>query len=140
MTHARGLCTSKNFVSHSHQESSFLRIAFHEFQPRLHRRQRRRVDVDPQHVQEPQILARALVHHLLPHAPPSRISPSRTHRKILVTEFAPDAYDLDPFRLIGFNKEVVSHGLHPSAPPRRAFSLQKIVASTYFLCRMNPFS
>src|SRR5216683_2735885 len=100
MTHARGLCTSKNFVSHSH------------------------------HVQEPQILARALVHHLLPHAPPSRISPSRTHRKILVTEFAPDAYDLDPFRLIGFNKEVVSHGLHPSAPPRRAFSLPIIVAST----------
>src|SRR5262249_57991286 len=46
-------------------------ITLHETQPRLRRRQRRFTYVNTKHISEPQVLADALMHHLLMHAAPA---------------------------------------------------------------------
>src|SRR5260370_12769761 len=89
--------------------SAVLRITLHEIQPGLCRRKWRRVNVNSQHIDEPQILAHALMHHLFVHAAPSRVSLPRTHRKLFVAEFTPHAHHLHPLGLIGLNKKFVFH-------------------------------
>ncbi len=54
-----------------------LGISLHELQPCFGSRQRRRPHINSQHVPKPQILAHALMHHLLPHTPPPRIPAAR---------------------------------------------------------------
>jgi len=55
-------------------------IPFHEFQPRLLRRQRRLAHFDSQHRAEPQVFAHALMNHLFPYAAPARIARIRPER------------------------------------------------------------
>src|SRR6266705_871148 len=106
------------------------RIALHEFQSSLRLRQWRRVDVNPQHTDEPQILTHALVHHLLVHAAPSRIAASWTHRKVLIAEFTPHAHHLHPLGRIRFYKKVVPHAhLRSSRFRRTSSSFNEIVSA-----------
>src|SRR5260370_10275475 len=110
--------------------SAVLRIALHEFQSSLCRRQWRRANVNSQHIDEPQILAHALVHHLFSHAAPSRVARAWTHGKILVAEFTPHAHHFHPLCLISFHKKAIFHKYCPSARLRRESSLREIVPST----------
>src|SRR5258708_1270060 len=107
--------------------SAVLSIALHEFQPSLRRRQGRRVDVNPQHADKPQILAHTLVHHLFVHAAPSRVALARTERKIAVAEFTPHAHNFDSLGFIGFHKKFVFHGRPPCV------GLFGIIASLLYL-------
>src|SRR5260370_1366653 len=94
--------------------SAVLRIALHEFQATFRRRQWRCIDVNAQHIDKPQILAHALMHHLFAYAAPSRVIRSRTHRKILIAELTPHAHNLHPLGLVGFHKKCVFHGMLPA--------------------------
>src|SRR5438309_10874276 len=64
--------------------AAMFRIAFHELGAGFLFRKRRSTDFDAQHVAEPQVLAHALMHHLLVHAAAARIAPLRPYRKVLV--------------------------------------------------------
>src|SRR5260370_1775091 len=57
------------------------------------------------------MLAQAVMHHLLAHSAPSRVTRSGTHRKIPIAELTPDAHNLHPLGLVGFHKECVFHGM-----------------------------
>jgi hypothetical protein len=119
MTHARERRTSKNFVSSSHQGallmqgseplSAVLDIALHEGQAGLLLRQGWRVDVDAQHAAKPEVLAHALVHHLLVHTAPSNVAWARAHRKIVICELTPDADHFDPFGVVSLDQKLVWH-------------------------------
>src|SRR5260370_16421603 len=91
-----------------------LRITLDELPPHLLRRQRRRAHVNSQHGAKPEVLAHALVHHLLPHAAPSPVVRSRTHRQILIAKLAPHADNLHALGLVCLYQEVVSHGEAPT--------------------------
>src|SRR5258705_4293048 len=110
--------------------SAVLGVALHEFQPALCRWQGRRANVNSQHVDEPEILAHALVHHLFAHAAPSRIPRAWPHRKILVAEFTPNAYHFHALGFVRFNQEVICHKRHPSTENQWTFSPPTNVAST----------
>src|SRR6266446_1233024 len=116
-----------------------LRVALHEFQARLQRWQRRRTNVNPQHVDKPQIFAHALMHHLFVNAAPSRVSLSRTHRQVLVAEFTPHAHNFYPLGPVRFHQEFISHDGHP-AKRQRKFSPPAIDASTLTLARISVAS
>src|ERR1700730_692437 len=71
------------------------RVAFHEFQSRLRRRQRWRTHIDAQHVAEPQVFAHALMHHLFPNAASARIAVARPAMQMVIAEFTPRADNFD---------------------------------------------
>src|ERR1700726_953054 len=54
------------------------------------------------------------MHHLFAHAAAARITRSRTHRQILVSELAPYANYFDPLGLIRFYQEVIAHRKSPA--------------------------
>src|SRR5260370_29894325 len=119
------------FLPQGHEPlSAVLCISLHEFQSSLCRRKWRRANLNSQHVDEPQILAHALVHHLFVHAAPSPVARAWTHWKILVAEFTPHAHHFDPLGLISFHKKAIFHKYCPSARFRRKSSLREIVPST----------
>src|SRR5438093_7507659 len=89
--------------------SAVFRVSLHELEPCLLLRKRRRAYVNSKHVAKPEILADALMHHLLMHAAPARIAVSRTNGKIFVLKLAPHADDLQPLGRIGLDKEVIFH-------------------------------
>src|SRR4029453_4659284 len=93
----------------------------------LGRWKRRGSNIDTQHRPKPQVLAHALVNHLLADAAASAIGLMRTHGQVLVLEHAPDAYDLHDFRLVGVNEELVSH--RPSLDPAPRRSLRSSAAA-----------
>jgi hypothetical protein len=95
-----------------------LRISFHEFQPRLLLRQRRCAHINSQHIEEPQVFAHALMHHLLMHAASLRITLPRTHRKILVPELTPHAHHLHPLGGIRLDQKYLPHSrkCYPNFP------------------------
>src|SRR5437667_12722823 len=74
--------------------SAVFRVSLHELEPCLLLRKRRRAYVNSKHVAKPEILADALMHHLLMHAAPARIAVSRTNGKIFVLKLAPHADEL----------------------------------------------
>src|SRR6266481_1534932 len=90
-------------------------VPFHKFQPRLCGRQWRRIDVDSQHIPEPQIFTHTLMHHLFVYAAASRVARAWTHGEIGVAKFTPDAHHFDPFGLIRLNEEFITHGDNPPA-------------------------
>src|SRR5678810_774346 len=73
-------------------------------------RERRSTDLDAQHVPKPQVLAHALMHHLLVHAPAARIALPRPYREVFVLELAPHAQDFHSFRLVSLDQKIVFHG------------------------------
>ena len=84
ITQARDRGTSKKETVSSHHGSAcalqdgetfaaVLGISRHEFPADLPRRQRRRAHIDAQNLPEPEILAHALMHHVLMHASTARI-------------------------------------------------------------------
>ncbi len=75
-------------------------VALDELQTSLRMWQGWRAHVDPQHVAKPQILAHALMHHLLVHATPSTVGRVRAHQKVVVLELTPHADHLDAFRCV----------------------------------------
>src|SRR5258707_4760563 len=89
--------------------SAILRISMDECQPCFLLWQRRRRDVDAQHGAAPEVLAHALMHHLFADASLAPIAFARTHRQVLVAEFAPQSTPLPPFDLVGLNVKAVSH-------------------------------
>src|SRR5258708_23817756 len=101
---------------------------------------RRRTNVNPQHVDKPQIFAHALVHHLFANAAPSRIRLSRTHRQVLVAEFTPHAHNFYPLGPVRFHQEFISHDSHPAKRAWRKFSPPPIDASTLTLARISVAS
>ena len=123
MIHARVRSTSKNRAVSSHHVSSFalsaanlfsLSIALrHESESRLLFRQRARANVDAQHRSEPNVLAHALMHHVLVNASPARIALSRTSGQIGVLKFTPYTDHFDSLGFVGFDKRVVSHPVCP---------------------------
>src|SRR5512144_3161231 len=76
-------------------------VALNECKPGFRHRQRRCADVDPEHVAKPEILAYALMHHLLMDAAASPVGRVGTDRQILVGEHAPDADDFDALGFVG---------------------------------------
>ena len=88
---------------------AILRITLDKLHPRLRNRQRRRSHINAQHVAEPQILAHALMHHLLLHAAPPRIALARPHRQILIAKLAPNANHLHPLSRVRPHQKFVSH-------------------------------
>ena len=89
--------------------SAVLCIAAYELQAGLSRGKRRRANIDAEHVEEPQVLADTLMHHVLVNAPSSKIRSIRADWKVLVPEHAPNANDLDPLGLVRLNQKVVFH-------------------------------
>src|SRR5262245_37861229 len=89
--------------------SAVFRITFHEFDTRFVLRQRRSMNVEPQHVATPQILAHALMHHLLVHAASTGIVLIRTHRKVLVFELTPYTQDLQSLGCVALDQKLVFH-------------------------------
>src|SRR6267142_557698 len=73
------------------------------------------VTIDSQHIPEPQIFAHTLMHHLFVYAAASRVAQAWTHGEIGVLKFTPDAHHFDPFSLIRFNEEFITHGDNPPA-------------------------
>src|ERR1700694_795329 len=61
-------------AQHCQALPTVLGVALHEFQPSLRCRKRRRIDVNSKNVDEPQIFADALVHHLFVHAASSWVT------------------------------------------------------------------
>src|SRR5579883_1655492 len=96
------------------------RVSPHKLEPRLAAGQRRRSHVDSQHVPEPQVLAHALMHHLLSHAPPPRIPRIRPELHVLVSELAPHA----PSHRSPPKTRTSSHPPGSAAPPAGAAPTQ----------------
>src|SRR5262249_11023454 len=80
-------------------------------------------DVDSEHIAKPQVLAYALVHHLLVDAAPSYICCIGANLEIFIAKLAPYTNDLYAFRRVGIHQELVSH--LPSCPPGLAFGINK---------------
>jgi len=93
--------------------SAVFRIALHEFQSSLRRRQRRRVDVNSQHADKPQIFTHALMHHLLVHVAP-RGSPRAAAPEDLIADSLHTPTTLMRSSRT-FQQEFVSHNAHPCA-------------------------
>src|SRR5579864_3489327 len=96
--------------------SAVLRIALDELQPRFRSRQRRSPHINSEHVPEPQVLAHALMYHLLAHAAPPRISFPWPHRKIRIAELAPHADHLHPLGRVSLHQKCVSHNANVTPP------------------------
>src|SRR6185312_607361 len=73
-------------------------------------RERRSTHLDAQHVPKPQVLAHALMHHLLVHAAAAWIALPRPYWKVLVRKLAPHAQYLHSFRLVSLDQKIVFHG------------------------------
>src|SRR6185369_12769693 len=84
-------------------------VSSDKFHSRLTCRKRRRAHVDPQHVAEPQILADALMHHLLQHTASTRVAFIGPDAQVFIPKFAPHAENLDPLSRITLDKEVIFH-------------------------------
>ncbi len=125
--------------------AAIFRISLHKLDPRLLCRQRRRADIDPQHIAEPQFLAYTLMHHLLVHAPTAWIALSRAHGQVGVAKLAPDADHLHPFGCVRLHQKCIPHSrrCYPNPPPtpmpRRADPFQTISMScTRLLAERSP--
>src|ERR1700685_117340 len=111
-------------------------VLLHKLQPRLDfwqwrlaeaDRSVRLTHIDAQHVAKPQILAHALMYHLLPHTPPARVVRPRTHRHVLIPELAPHADHLHAFSGVRLDKKFVSHNLECYSGLRlRSFSTHSV--------------
>ena len=77
--------------------STVLRVALDELEAEFQVGERWGIDIDPEHAAEPEILAHALVHHLLMHTTAPSIVGARADGQIIVRELAPDADHLDSF-------------------------------------------
>src|SRR5271156_1945625 len=106
------------FLQRGQPFAAVLGVPFHKFHPRLLLGQRRRADINPQHVAEPQVFAHALMHHLLTHAATPRITLARPHDKILVLKLAPHTHHLHPLGGIRLDQKCVSHSrkCYPNPP------------------------
>jgi len=100
-----------------HRQSlpAILRITPDELHPRLRIRQWRRAHINPQHRPKPNVLAGALMHHLLVDASPPRISHARPKGKFLIPKLAPHAHHLDSLGLVRLHQKIVSHRMSPLA-------------------------
>src|SRR5207249_12340535 len=72
-----------------------------------------RANVNALLVDKPNSSAHALRYHLYVHDSPSRVTLSRTNRKVPVAEFTPHAHHFDLFGFVCFNQKFVSHEVHP---------------------------
>ena len=75
----------------------------------LIRRQDRPTGLDAEHRAEPQVLADALVHHLLVDTPPSSIGRMRATPQVRILKHAPDAQHLEALGLVRIDQELISH-------------------------------
>ena len=80
-----------------------------ELQSRFLLRQRRRSNVNTEHVKKPQVLAHALVNHLLAYAPAASVGRMRPYGQVFVAELAPHAEHFHSLRGIGLDKEGTGH-------------------------------
>ena len=71
--------------------------------------QRRLPHVDPENVREPEILADALVHHLLMDAAAAPVGRVRSHRQVVVGGHAPHAQRLEALGLVGVDEKIEAH-------------------------------
>jgi len=90
--------------------AAMFRVTFHEPDAGFLFRKRRGTAFDAQHVAKPQVLAHALMHHVLVHAPAARIALPRPYREIFVLELAPHAQNFHSFRLVSLDQKIVFHG------------------------------
>src|SRR6185312_6693556 len=71
-------------LKHDETLPAVLRVAPHEFQPDFFFRQRRRSDVYIEHRSKPNVLADALMYHMLVETAAARVGPVGTQREIIV--------------------------------------------------------
>src|SRR5229473_6212034 len=70
------------------------------------------------------------MHHLFVYAAPSWVARAWTYGEIGVLKFTPDAHHFDPFGLIRFNEEFITHGDNPpAAASARIFTPQKTTSA-----------
>src|SRR5262245_8966981 len=86
------------------------RVAPNELEPGFRLRQRRRADIDAQYVPKPEILADALMHHVLQDAPTTAITGVGPDREVLVAERGPGTQHLDPLGGVGIYQKGIPHG------------------------------
>ena len=79
--------------------------------------QRSCTNIDAEHVPEPEVLADALVHHVFVDASAARVIRAGPDRKVVVSELAPHAEDLQTFGRIAVDQKVVSHGFRDKTTP-----------------------
>src|SRR5262249_36623651 len=80
--------------------AAILRIPRDKLVPQVRCKQWECVDINAQHPLEPQILAHALVHHLLQEAAATVVGWVRAETKVSIVEHAPHAQDLEPLSLV----------------------------------------
>src|SRR5678816_1522769 len=94
--------------------AAVFRIPLDERDARFVLGQGRRMHVDAEHIAKPQILAHALMHHLLAHAASAGIDLIRPDREVLVPELTPYAQDLQSLGGVALDQKLVCHGLPDS--------------------------
>src|SRR5262249_18888423 len=113
-------------------------VTLHEAEPRLRRWQRWRTYLDTKHVAKPQVLADALMHHLLVHAASARVASIRTERKILIMKLTPHAHNFDSFRFIRFYQKTIFHPRHLTEKPGKRASLARLRLQSRLAERKTP--
>ena len=76
------------------------------------RRKRRRADLNAEHRAKPQVLADALVNHLFVHAATTFVCGMWSDREVFVAEHAPHTEDLEAFRFVRIDQELISHDVN----------------------------
>src|SRR5450756_225291 len=112
-------------LEYSESLAAMFRIASHEPGAGFLFRERRGTDFDAQRVAKPQVLAHALMYHLLVHAASARIALLRPYRKVLILELAPHAQDLHALRLVSLDQKIILHG-NTSLADRRTWFKQAL--------------
>lgn len=134
MTQARERRTSKNLVSNSRHASSLVCNAPRRFPLSATYLFRNsilfsgfgsggRAYINSQHVAEPQILAYALMHHLLMQTAAARIAGVGPYRQILVAELAPHTDHFQPLCVVAFYEKRISHSVDVTGDAPLALSL-----------------